>query len=760
MNLLPEPPAAREELPFTNRDELLRGFVEAIRTKKPDQHRVLTYYGIGGIGKTRLRDEFALLLDGDSERADDLDLLQNPGYRGRLRWAEIDFEETGMTDGPKALFEMRTRLSKKYGFRFPAFDLAYTEYWQKANPNAALSRKQLGLKEETSFLADIAGLVGDAPVLSVIANVPDLLQKVGRMLEERELKRVEQSLRQLTSKKAHEIAPELSYYWSLGLGEAKDQNAPQAILFLDHFETLRSGDLLPVHRRRSDEWVRKWIGWTPGVLWVISGRERLDWVDQNKDWESALVQNEVGDFSNEDTRALLARSGVDDTEIQNAVIETSRGVPFDVDLAINLYMSKRDKGETPEAKDFRGTTAKLHSRFFKYLNDAEFAALELLAAPRTWTVETYRILANRFDPGVAVGQFGRLLRFSFVRNVTEDTYTLHDRTREALRAHPTAEDAFTQGEVHHFLFEHFCSQFEDVAAKDLGLEHRTALEEAFYHARGIMSVDALADWFHEVQDPFERTANYAGLEQMYSVLLTLQECEGEQSMPIAVTRNNLAALYHVQGRHAEAKPLYEQALKSQEEQVGSHHPDVAMTLNNLAGLCHAHELHAELLYRRALIIQEEQLGSDHPEVAMTLSNWAMLHMRQGRYARAELMCKRALRIREEQLGPDHLDVAMTLNNLAGLYYTQGRYTKAESSHERALRVREEKLRPGHPLVATTLNNLAWLYDAQGRCSEAIQLYERAIAILDASLGPNHPNTKTTRRNLETCRQTCEEAEEV
>ena len=46
-------------------------------------------------------------------------------------------------------------------------------------------------------------------------------------------------------------------------------------------------------------------------------------------------------------------------------------------------------------------------------------------------------------------------------------------------------------------------------------------------------------------------------------------------------------LYRAQGRYGEAEPLYQRALKIREKVLGPEHPDVAHSLNNLAALYHA-----------------------------------------------------------------------------------------------------------------------------------------------------------------------------
>ena len=62
---------------------------------------------------------------------------------------------------------------------------------------------------------------------------------------------------------------------------------------------------------------------------------------------------------------------------------------------------------------------------------------------------------------------------------------------------------------------------------------------------------------------------------------------GADHRPVAQSLNNLASLYHTQGRYADAEPLYKRALAIREKALGPDHPDVAQSLNNLAALYEA-----------------------------------------------------------------------------------------------------------------------------------------------------------------------------
>ena len=87
-----------------------------------------------------------------------------------------------------------------------------------------------------------------------------------------------------------------------------------------------------------------------------------------------------------------------------------------------------------------------------------------------------------------------------------------------------------------------------------------------------------------------------------------------------------------------------------EKTLGPVHTDVAQSLNNLAALYYVQGKYAEAepLFQRALKIREKALGPDHPNVATGLENYAALLRKMGREAKAEPLEARARAIREKQ----------------------------------------------------------------------------------------------------------------
>jgi len=217
----------------------------------------------------------------------------------------------------------------------------------------------------------------------------------------------------------------------------------------------------------------------------------------------------------------------------------------------------------------------------------------------------------------------------------------------------------------------------------------------------------------------------------------------------ATILNNVAGLFQVTNRLAEAEPLMRRALAIGEKSYGPDHPKVAIRLNNLATLLQDTNrlTEAEPLLRRALAINEKSYGPDYPEVATGLNNLATLLQDTNRLAEAEPLMRRALAIDEKNYGPDHPNVAVRLNNLATLLHATNRLAQAEPLMRRALAIDEKSYGPDHPKVATDLNNLAQLLEATNRLAEAEPLMRQALAIDEKSYGPDHPKVAICLSNL-------------
>lgn len=555
------PEASRQ---FTDREEFIDAFQEYVPRLPLEEHKVLVYYGVGGIGKTSLRKELGKRLDG-----------QHPD----VAWATLDLQTADHRTVDRALFWLRQELRSKYGVRFYSFELAFAEYRKKVQPEVPLEKEHWPLLEDGSLLAELVSVAGSIPVVDVVGKVPTLAEKVSGYAREWWTRRGKEELRELQNMEPAEIANYLPAFWAADLKDfMSGRKGRPVVLFIDTYEALWEGQRTEGRFFLRDEWARELVGHLPEVLWFICGREKLRWEEVDAEWGSVLDQHLVGSLAEEDARRFLASCRVTREDVQRAIVEGSEGVPYYLDLAVTTYQRIEDReSREPSPSDFEGTPREIQERFLRYLDLAETETLKVLSVPRFWDRELFRLLIQRFDTGYPATALPELCRFSFVQEVQgKEAWTVHPLMRTSLREH---QGTHTREEVRSYLFDHYNGQLEGLESRDIGNPHETALEEAFYHGKHFLDTEEFSEWFKASLQPFYDAALWWFLT-----------------------------------------PLHEQAVRLVEDRLGPGHPDTAGSLHNLARLYwrQSHYEEAEPLYKRALAIREKSLGPEHPDTAGSL----------------------------------------------------------------------------------------------------------------------------------------------
>ena len=171
---------------------------------------------------------------------------------------------------------------------------------------------------------------------------------------------------------------------------------------------------------------------------------------------------------------------------------------------------------------------------------------------------------------------------------------------------------------------------------------------------------------------------------------TLRRMGGHQRLQCWV-ENNVAILYHVQGRYPEAIAAYQRAHALAEASLRPDDPDVARPLGNLAlALSEAGRPGEALDYnQRAVAILKKTLGTGHPEVAMHISNRGEILNALGRYDEARALFNSALAVWNKELAPDHSYFGDSYNGIGRSYLGQDAPESALAPLERALAIREK-----------------------------------------------------------------------
>jgi tetratricopeptide (TPR) repeat protein len=735
---------------FTNREGAIEAFERYLNAPAGTDLRVLTFYGVGGIGKTTLINKLC----------DNLRQAKIPHARFDLQTVRDPTQAYR-----EALLQMRYDLESQFGISFPRFDLCLAVILaREGGEPPPLVRINPILQDAFRFITSIfqaprEGLGG--LIDASIRRFPKLEAYVRKVFNTEDVIH----LRALALRDDQQLYEELIRRFAEDLKEnlpARAGKACRGVLFLDTYEALWSGrEIHTAQARLLDEWVRHLAEYClgSGVLLVISGRDRLMWDEDNPDWRDWLDQHLLGGLSARDAQAFLSKCGVGPppdeptTPLQQAIIECCDTEPGPVVSCHPLYLAlcaeivlntRQNEGVDPKPDVFRGipsqqVASELATRFLRSLHNR---AMEL------WVTELS--LTPRFDQAAALAldnerlhQNGRagwelLTRFSFVEALPDGFYRLHKTMAEVLRQRIPPDQASA-------IHEWFHGYWSGRELPSLVWFHRWQLEPS----------QALAEWekAHETALKERRISEArAMLEQWQEVALDEAErrrvgdqlwAEAHCVLGVALWRTPVAP------RAAALLTAIEHLQSALRDYTEADFPEEwARTQGNLgnayfslpAGNRAENMLKAIACYENALRVYTE---ADFPvEWARTQNNLGAAYAQLPTGDRDENLRKavecfeNSLRVRTEADFPE--EWASTQHNL-GLAYADlptgdraANILKAIECYENALRVRTEADFPVE--WASTQNNLGAAYtdlptgDRDENLRTAIEYYENALRV--------------------------------
>jgi hypothetical protein len=448
---------------FTGRVSEARAFKEALTDfdrhladgrETASRSNVLTYYGIGGIGKSSLSQRLERWAHGQ------LPLINGWGPRPLtpvLETIRIDLHQSGgVVDLVPILLSLRRALSRQRR-SWPTFDLAFAAYWSAVRPNQDLPNHDGG--------EDFAAAVQET-VVNVLTDLG--AAATGTALGARSMRRLVSTLRARRHRRLAfdsyegfadflqrcvdasptdprlEVAADIAGLLAWELSNLSDP--PIIVVFVDTVERLK---LDP--RRTSEQILNRIVYNMPNVLWVMSGRDRLDWEDERRvdlpyrglaawpglasDATARPRQHSVGRLSDDDAKTVMARARQQyDLPISDAVISevvrAAGGLPQYLELARQVAINIRQHGERDvTAADVVGSIDSLVLRVLEDVPGDEQSAIR--AACLFPITDTAMIAAAaRTDHGTVM----RAIKRPMVdKTSTIGIVRVHDEIRRAIR---------------------------------------------------------------------------------------------------------------------------------------------------------------------------------------------------------------------------------------------------------------------------------------------------------------------------------------
>ncbi|MEV6415206.1 hypothetical protein [Kribbella sp. NPDC051718] len=453
---------------FTDRMSESQAFRTALRAFRrrldadedsDSRYNVLTYYGVGGIGKTALSARLQAWVDGDLPLVTGWGSTPDTKVDATIR---VDLHtSSGQIDLLSLVLAIRRGLVPVRP-SLPIFDFALAAYWSAVKPGTPMPaqspnerRVRDGVIETIADVAQDVGLLDSVAGLGVrgvrlVMNeirrrrqkikafdaYPDYEQLVGRCLDEPSPTSPRPDL-------LSEIAYVLSYELSLA------ERMPLIVIFIDTTERLSID-----HRRHAEFLLNDLIHQLPNMLFVLTGRNMLDWWDYRRTnlaatgpaiWPGLLPgateeprQHLIGKLSDDDTRFVIVRARqllklpIPDSVVEE-LVTSSGGLPQYLELARQVAIGVRDNGGHRQVTvdDVTGSLGDLVSRVLEDIPADEQRAIRAGALFRAFDLDLLAAAA-----GVDHGCAQRAVRRPMIDMVPGERfpYRIHDEIRSALRA--------------------------------------------------------------------------------------------------------------------------------------------------------------------------------------------------------------------------------------------------------------------------------------------------------------------------------------
>lgn len=346
----------------------------------------------------------------------------------------------------------------------------------------------------------------------------------------------------------------------------------------------------------------------------------------------------------------------------------------------------------------------------------------------------------------------RLVRLFLADKLKNERQTIEKSLAKTLSKHFQHYDFTNKTEVERFL-PHVGS-FLEYLEEFFSLNQRTNNQNEVSNSKNQLNLslanESTALLCNHYARFHQQVGQYEIAKKYYECFKSI--CEGIKDIDqrlLATSYNNLAVLYRIQGRYAEAELLCNEALLIRKKVLGKNHIDTAWSNNNLAMIYKmlGRYKEAEFLFRKTLMVCEQKFGKINQHTAQIYDNLASVLESQKKYAQAKPLYKQAIEINEKVLGENDPRTAITYNDLALLYRKLNKLWESEKYFLKAKRIFEEHFGINHYWTAVCYDNLAAVYELQDKYAEAESLYSQALLIMIKILGENHQYTARSYLNL-------------
>ena len=230
----PSPQAA-----FTDREAPQQYFQQALADINQCDFSLLNFYGVGGIGKSRLHRHL---------QEAHLEADKNYLYSG------VNFEAPENRNLHKTLTTLVHNFKGGTNIPFVAFGLAYMIYWEKAFPYQDIKKAGLPFLEEGGLLAGVADIFAGGILSPIVGAAGYFYDKFKAYTFSDDLRN---ALNQLASLESNQIEEQLPNYFAYDIQQYQQKHPNKKIvIFIDTHEALWEDKRTEANRLSQDKWLR------------------------------------------------------------------------------------------------------------------------------------------------------------------------------------------------------------------------------------------------------------------------------------------------------------------------------------------------------------------------------------------------------------------------------------------------------------------------------------------------------------------------
>lgn len=218
---------------------------------------------------------------------------------------------------------------------------------------------------------------------------------------------------------------------------------------------------------------------------------------------------------------------------------------------------------------------------------------------------------------------------------------------------------------------------------------------------------------------------------------------GKQNEFMVECLNLMAVSFFKQGKLLDAESAYKEELEIQKSLLKPDSLKLAATANNLAAIYQklGEEDQAETHFKWALnlCLNCKNSGKESDQLADILTNFALFYLKQSELDKAREMIGKALFIELKHEGKTFvIDRVRSLLVLAAIEKTALEFYQAETHYQQALKLIDKELPERVDLSYETLEKLAELLLQEQKYEEALPVFQRALAACKLAHGDAHP----------------------